>query len=203
VDYRARQLRNAGRRTPTNRYTYGFGRVEDLACIAVVLTILFSAVYAGYESVLRLVHPQAITHVGLVAIAAVIIGFLGNEAVAQLRIRTGRRIPASHSSPMASTRASTASPAWRCSPVLRAYGWAIRLPTPSWESPSASRASASSGSRPGSVLSRAIDGVDPEVVDEIDHAVGHTPGVVAVTERRVRWLGHRMHAEVNVTVAPG
>ena len=79
------------RRPATKRYTYGFGRVEDLAGIAVVLTILFSAVYAAYELVLRIVHPQPVTHVLAVAVAA-LIGFAGNEIVAQVRIRTGRRI---------------------------------------------------------------------------------------------------------------
>ena len=54
-----------------------------------------------------------------------------------------------------------------------------------------------------SVFSRAIDGVDPEVVDEIHEALAHTPGVVEVTETRVRWLGHRMLAEVNVAVPSG
>jgi divalent metal cation (Fe/Co/Zn/Cd) transporter len=39
------------RRPPTRRCTYGLGRVEDLAGIAVVLTILFSALCAAYESV--------------------------------------------------------------------------------------------------------------------------------------------------------
>jgi cation diffusion facilitator family transporter len=54
-----------------------------------------------------------------------------------------------------------------------------------------------------SVFSRAIDGVAPEVVDEAHEALEHTPGVVEVTETRVRWLGHRMLAEVNVAVPAG
>jgi cation diffusion facilitator family transporter len=45
---------------PTKRFTYGYGRVEDLADIAIVLTILFSAVLAGYESINRLLHPQVV-----------------------------------------------------------------------------------------------------------------------------------------------
>ena len=68
-----------------------------------MLTILFSDVYAGYESVLRLVHPQAFTRIGLVAIA-VVIGLLGNEAVAPLPIPPAGASPASPSSPMVSMR---------------------------------------------------------------------------------------------------
>src|SRR3989338_3523327 len=32
---------------PSKRFTYGYGRVEDLAGVAVFLTILFSAIVAG------------------------------------------------------------------------------------------------------------------------------------------------------------
>ncbi len=52
------------------------------------------------------------------------------------------------------------------------------------------------------VFTRLLDGVDPEVVDEIKHAVNHAPGVQNVSEVRVRWLGHRLHAEVNIAVKP-
>jgi len=80
-----------GRRPATRRYTYGFGRAEDLARIAIVLTIAASAAVAGFEAVQRLLHPQDVENLGWVAVAAVA-GFLGNEVAAQYRIRTGRRI---------------------------------------------------------------------------------------------------------------
>jgi len=48
-----------------------------------------------------------------------------------------------------------------------------------------------------------LDGVDQEVTGEIRHAVSHTPGVRDISEVRVRWLGHRLHAELNVAVDPG
>ena len=52
------------------------------------------------------------------------------------------------------------------------------------------------------VLTRLVDGVDPEVIDEIRHAVNHTQGVHDVADVRVRWSGHRLHAEVNLAVSP-
>src|SRR5215204_5942971 len=79
------------KRKPSETFTYGLGRVEDLAGLAIVAIILFSALIAGYEAIDRFVHPQAITALGWVA-AAGVIGFLGNEAVAVFRIRTGREI---------------------------------------------------------------------------------------------------------------
>ena len=80
-----------GRRAATRRFTYGYGRAEDLAGVMIVGMILLSALVAGYESYQKFVHPQLLSNVGWV-IAAAIIGFLGNEAVAVLRIRVGREI---------------------------------------------------------------------------------------------------------------
>lgn len=79
------------RRKPTPTFTYGYGRVEDLAGIAIVLIILFSALVAGYQAIERIVNPQPITLLMWVAIAG-IIGFVGNEAVAVFRIRVGGEI---------------------------------------------------------------------------------------------------------------
>src|SRR5436309_11730048 len=75
-----------GRRPPNRRYTYGYGRAEDLAGVAVVLVIAASAVVAGYEAIQRLRHPMDVTHLPAVMIAAVI-GMVGNEWVASYRIR--------------------------------------------------------------------------------------------------------------------
>src|SRR6266704_2312512 len=79
------------RKTPSERFTFGYGRVEDLAGVAIVLTILVSAIIAGSESIERLLHPQDVSYLWAV-MAASIIGFLGNEAVAVFRIRIGREI---------------------------------------------------------------------------------------------------------------
>ncbi len=78
-------------RKPTATFTYGYGRVEDLAGIAIVLVILFSALVAGYQSTTRLFHPEPIAFLGWVALAG-IVGFSGNELVAVFRIRVGREI---------------------------------------------------------------------------------------------------------------
>jgi divalent metal cation (Fe/Co/Zn/Cd) transporter len=50
------------------------------------------------------------------------------------------------------------------------------------------------------VLTRMLDGVDPEVIDEISYATSQVPGVELVAEVRARWVGHRLRAEVNVAV---
>src|SRR5262249_45558418 len=78
-------------RRPSRRLTYGYGKIEDLAGVLIVLIIFFSACVAGYESVRKIIHPQPVVQLGWVALAAVI-GFLGNEAVAVFRIGVGRQI---------------------------------------------------------------------------------------------------------------
>src|SRR5215218_991046 len=80
-----------GRRAANRRYTYGYGRAEDLAGLFIIAMIALSAVIAAVEAVRRLVDPVEVTHVGWVALAG-LIGFLGNELVAVYRIRVGRRV---------------------------------------------------------------------------------------------------------------
>jgi len=188
-------------RPPTKRFTYGYGRFEDLAGVAIVLVILASAVAAGYTSIQRLIHPQPVAYLWAVA-AAAIIGFAGNEAVALFRIKVGNEIGSAalvadgqHARVDGLTSLAVLAGAGG---VWLGYSWAdpvIGLVITAvilkivWDSGKA-------------VFIRLLDGVDPEVVEEIRHTIGHIEGVHGVTEVRVRWLGHRMHAEVNVSVAP-
>src|SRR5215471_12555101 len=79
------------RRPPSPRFTYGLGRAEDLAGVVIVGLIFCSALVAGYESLSRLFNPQPIAYLGAV-MGAALLGFLGNEAVALLRIKVGKEI---------------------------------------------------------------------------------------------------------------
>jgi cation diffusion facilitator family transporter len=69
----------------------GSARGERLAGFAVVLAIFSSACVALYETIQRLVHPQSLTHLWVLA-AAGALGFVGNEIAAQVRLRGGRRL---------------------------------------------------------------------------------------------------------------
>jgi cation diffusion facilitator family transporter len=188
-------------RQPSRRFTYGYGRVEDIAGVMIVLTILFSAIVAGYESVNRLLRPQRVEHLWAVAIAS-IIGFAGNELVAILRIRVGKQINSAalvadgyHARVDGLTSLGvlfSAVGVWLgyplADPIMGLLITAAILPIV-WESGKA-------------VFTRLLDGVDPEVTDEIRHGLNHAQGVREVTEVRLRWLGHRLHAEVNLAVSP-
>ncbi|MGB6066315.1 MAG: cation diffusion facilitator family transporter [Desulfomonilaceae bacterium] len=186
---------------PTKRFTYGYGRVEDLAGVAVVFTILISAVVAAYASIDRLFHPRAIDHLWGVGVASVI-GFLGNEVVAQFRIKVGNDIGSA--ALIADGYHARIDGLTSLAVLIGAVGVWLGYPLADpivgllitaaifrivWESGKA-------------VFTRLLDGVDPEVVKEINHAVMHTQGVRDVSEVRVRWLGHRLRAEINIAVSP-
>ena len=80
-----------GRRVATRRYTYGFGRAEDLAGLFIVAVVALSAIVAAWQSIERLINPQPLHNLWWV-VAAGVIGFVGNEAVAIYRIRVGQKI---------------------------------------------------------------------------------------------------------------
>lgn len=189
------------RRKPTKRFTYGYGRVEDLAGLAVVLTILFSAIIAGYESMDRFFYPQNVKHLWAV-VAASILGFFGNEAVAQFRIKVGKEIGSA--ALIADGQHARVDGLTSLAVLIGVVG--IWLGYPLTDSVvgllitvAILRIVWQSGK---SIFARLLDGVDPQVIDEIRHAVNHTPGVGEVTEVRIRWLGHRLRAELNIAVSP-
>jgi cation diffusion facilitator family transporter len=72
-------------------FVVGSARGEQWAGYAIVGTIFVSAVVAGAEAVERLVHPRELDHLLAVALAGVI-GFLGNELAARVRLRAGARL---------------------------------------------------------------------------------------------------------------
>ena len=101
----------AGRRRPNRRYTYGYGRAEDLAGVVIVLVIAASSALAAYEAVTRLAHPRPVSNLVAVAVAA-LAGFTGNELVARYRIRSAGGSAPRRWSPTGCTPAPMASRPW-------------------------------------------------------------------------------------------
>ena len=189
------------KKKPSPRFTYGYGRVEDFAGIVVVLTILASAVVAAYEAIRRLIHPEKVGHLGAVAIAA-IIGFLGNEGVAIFRIRVGKEIG---SAALIADGYHARTDGWTSLAVLAGalgvwLGYPLADPIVGLLITAAILVIVWRSAK--EVISRALDGVDPDVLSEVHHAAAHSAGVRDVKEVRARWLGHRLLAEVNIAVDP-
>jgi cation diffusion facilitator family transporter len=188
-----------GRRPPNRRYTYGYGRAEDLAGISIVVVITASAVLAGYEAIRRLIDPQPVGHLISVAIAAVV-GFAGNEIVARYRITVGRRIG---SAALVADGMHARTDGFTSLAVLlgaggAALGWRRADPIVGLLITVAIAFVLKDAAR--EVYRRLMDAVDPELVDRAEATLRAIPGVRDAADVRLRWIGHRLHAEANLTV---
>jgi len=190
-------------RKPNRRFTYGYGRAEDIAGLAIVALILFSALFAAYNAITLLLDPgRTIAYVEVVALAG-IVGFAGNEMIAQYRIKIGKEIGSA--ALMADGYHARSDGLTSLAVLLGAIGVWLGYP---FADPIAAifitvailKVFWDSGKL---VFGRLMDSVDPEVVDDILHAIGHIETVMEITDVKVRWIGHRMHAEITIAVDSG
>ncbi|OOL31783.1 membrane protein [Rhodococcus rhodochrous] len=188
-----------GRRAATRRYTYGFGRAEDVAGLFVVAMITLSAVVAGVEAVRRLIDPVPIQQLGWVALAG-LVGFVGNELVALYRIRVGRRIG---SAALVADGLHARTDGFTSLAVLLgaggvALGFPLADPIVGLVITVAILAVLRTAVR--DVFRRLMDGVDPDLVDIAERSLSEEPGVRSVRSVRMRWIGHRLHADVELDI---
>ncbi|MGM9441636.1 cation diffusion facilitator family transporter [Streptomyces murinus] len=188
-----------GRRAANRRFTYGYGRAEDLAGLVIVLTIAASAAFAAWVAVGRLLDPRPVANVPAVAVAA-LVGFAGNEWVARYRIRTGRRIGSA--ALVADGLHARTDGFTSLAVLLGAAGSALGLQLADPIVGLAITAAIVLVLRDAAreVLRRMLDAVDPALVDRAERVVRAVPGVDRVGELRLRWIGHRLRAELAVVV---
>jgi cation diffusion facilitator family transporter len=189
----------AGRRPPTRRYTYGYGRAEDLAGVAIVVLIAASSALAAYEAVTRLLHPQPVSDLIVVAVAA-LTGFAGNELVARYRIRVGREIG---SAALVADGLHARTDGFTSLAVLIgaggvAIGWKWADPVVGLAITAAILVVLYQAAR--EVYRRLMDAVDPGLVDQAERTLRATPGVLDVGLVRLRWVGHELWAECEIAV---
>jgi cation diffusion facilitator family transporter len=190
-----------GRRPPNRRYTYGYGRAEDLAGVAIVVIIAASSALAAYESVTRLAHPHRVSNLAAVAAAAVV-GFAGNELVARYRIRVGRKIG---SAALVADGLHARTDGFTSLAVLVgaggvALGWDWADPVVGLLITVAILAVLRQAAR--EIYRRLMDAVDPALVDQAERALRAVPGVLDVGQVRLRWIGHQLRAECEIVVDP-
>ncbi len=189
------------RRPATRRYTYGFGRAEDLAGIFIILMIALSAAIAGYESIRRLLNPQEVSYLGAL-MAAGLIGFAGNELVAIYRIRVGRRIGSA--ALVADGLHARTDALTSLAVVIGALGVLLGFPAADpivglvvtaailvvlWQ---AMR----------DIYRRLMDATDPALIDEVEAVLANTQGIVGIDKVQMRWVGHRLHMEIAISADP-
>ena len=182
------------RRAATKRYTYGYGRAEDVAGLFIVLSIAFSAGYILYEAVSKLFNPEPIAYGGWVIFAA-LIGFVGNEAVAVLQIRVGKEIGSEamvtdgRHARVDGLTSLAVLPAvigsWLNLPILDPIfglliGVAIVFITKE---------------AIVAMWYRLMDAVDPHILAHAEAAIRKSEEVQKINYLRMRWVGHSLHLE--------
>lgn len=188
-----------GRRPRNRRFTHGYGRAEDLAGVFIIVAIAISAVVAGYESINRLIDPQPLRHIPLVFLAS-LIGFAGNEWVASYRIRVGRAIGSA--ALVADGMHARTDGLTSLAVFAGALGVAVGF----------EQADAIAGllitiaiasilrNAARDVYHRLMDAVAPDVVDRVEEVLREMGRLESVDDIRMRWIGHHLRAEVEVTV---
>lgn len=189
----------AGRRPPSRRYTYGYGRAEDLAGLMIVALIAASAALAAWEAVSRLGHPRPVTSLVAVAVAA-LAGFSGNELAAAYRIRVGRRIG---SAALVADGLHARADGLTSLAVLlgaggAALGWNWADPVAGLVITMAILVTARQAAR--DIYRRLMDAVDPALTSLAEETLRAVPGVGSVGPVRLRWIGHQLRAECEITV---
>ncbi len=189
------------KRGASRRFTYGYGKTEDVAGVLIVLFIFFSACVAAYEAIRKIIQPQPMTYLWWVAAAAVI-GFLGNEAVAVFRIKVGQEIGSA--ALVADGQHARVDGFTSLSVLIGVAGVLLGFPIIDplvgigisiailFVVKDAAKA----------VWIRLIDGIEPEILSEIEHAPTNVSGVLGVREVRARWVGHKVYADVAIEVDP-
>jgi cation diffusion facilitator family transporter len=187
------------RRAASRRYTYGYGRAEDLAGIFIVLMIALSSALAAWESIDRLQHPRELNAVGVVIVAG-FLGFIGNELVAKYRINVGRKIGSA--ALVADGLHARTDGFTSLAVVVGAIGVLLGFPLADpivgllitvailFVLRGAAR----------DIYRRLMDAVDPELVNQAEAVLNATPDVEGVEEFRLRWIGHRLRAETGIMV---
>ena len=191
-----------GRRVATRRYSYGFGRAEDVAGVLIVGSIVFSAGYILWESVRKLLDPQPVEALPWVALAA-LVGAAGNEAVAWFQIRTGHRIG---SEAMIADGLHARIDGFTSLAVLIAVaGVALGFPIVDPIVGLLIGVTILFIARDATlrIWYRLMDAVDPAITEQIDQYAGEIDGVQRVRRARARWVGHALQADVSIEAAPG
>ncbi len=187
------------RKVANRRYTYGYGRAEDIAGVLIVVSIAFSAGYILWESVQKLINPQPLTNLPWVAVAA-IIGFIGNELVAVMQIRVGKQIGSD--AMIADGQHARVDGLTSLAVLIAVFGTAVGLPILdpivgiiigfaivgiTWKAIK-------------SIWYRLMDAVDPSLINRLEHYTSEVTGVEQIKSLRARWVGHRLYAEIAIVV---
>ena len=185
------------RRPATRRFTSGFGRIEDVATLLIVLVIVLTAALAAAESIRRLIQPEPYGSVPL-SLAAAAIGVVANLGVSEYKIRVGRAI--------GSTALAADGVHSRIDALVSAgafVGIGLAALGLAKADPIAGLAITGMivyilGGTVRQLVLRMMDAVDPVLVDELEAAARRVDGVLGVHDVRARWVGRELVAVMHL-----
>jgi cation diffusion facilitator family transporter len=190
-----------GRRPATRRFPAGFGRVEDVATLLIVLVIVVTAGVAAWESILKLMNPIAVGNLPFGLFAAGV-GVVANLAVSEYKVRVGRSI---RSTALAADGIHSRIDALVSAGA--AVGIGLAAAGYGWADPVAGLAITGMilyilAGTVRDLFYRMMDAVDPEVLAEISEHAGSVEGVLGVHDIQARWVGRQMAVVLHVDCDP-
>ena len=190
------------RRMANRRFTYGYGRLEDIAGVFIVISIGFSAAYILVESFQKLINPRPLQNLEWIALAS-LVGFVGNELVALMQIRVGRRIGSD--AMVADGQHARIDGLTSLAVLIAVLGTLIGLPIldPIVGIVIAFAIVGITWTAIKAVWYRLMDAVDPHLVEHVEGHVLGVDGVEEILSLRMRWVGHRMYGALQLRIAEG
>jgi len=189
------------RRPATRRFSSGYGRFEDVATLLIVVVIIITAAIAAAESVAKLLHPVTYSNIPL-SLAAALIGVVANLGVSEYKVRVGRGIGSeSLEADGIHSRIDALVSAGAFAGIGLA-GLGLTIADPILGILITVAIVFALAGTVKQLYYRMMDAVDPTIIDELTSSATAVPGVLAVHDVRVRWVGRELVAVMHVDMDP-
>lgn len=189
------------RRPATRRYSSGYGRFEDVATLMIIVVIIITAAVAAAESVYKLIHPTVYNNIAL-SLGAAVVGVVANLAVSEYKVRVGRGIGSeSLEADGIHSRIDALVSAGAFAGIGLA-GLGLTIADPILGILITVAIVFALAGTVKQLYYRMMDAVDPTIIDELTSSAKSVPGVLAVHDVRVRWVGRELVATMHVDMDP-
>jgi cation diffusion facilitator family transporter len=189
------------RRPATRRFSSGYGRFEDVATLLIVVVIIITAAIAAAESVAKLIYPVTYSNIPL-SLGAALIGVVANLGVSEYKVRVGRGIGSeSLEADGIHSRIDALVSAGAFAGIGLA-GLGLTIADPILGILITVAIIFALAGTVKQLYFRMMDAVDPTIIDELTSSATSVPGVLAVHDVRVRWVGRELVAVMHVDMDP-
>ena len=189
------------RRPATRRFSSGYGRFEDVATLLIVVVIIITAAIAAAESVAKLIHPVTYSNIPL-SLGAALVGVVANLGVSEYKVRVGRGIGSeSLEADGIHSRIDALVSAGAFAGIGLA-GLGLTIADPILGILITVAIVFALAGTVKQLYYRMMDAVDPTIIDELTSSATSVPGVLAVHDVRVRWVGRELVAVMHVDMDP-